>query len=160
MPANSKSNVPQDVPLRWNLRKAAVELGTTVDTLKKSLNQISAEPDADGLYTTGQLIQARYGELHQEKLRVHRETADRIALENQITRAEVLNRAELTKGFAAVADAIQSRIMACSEMPLTVRQDVLHELATIPIVVADTARKQTRLRRAKNGEEEDASDGG
>ena len=53
MPANSKNNLPQDVPLRWNLRKAAIEFGTTVDTLKKSLNQISAEPDQDGLYTTG-----------------------------------------------------------------------------------------------------------
>jgi hypothetical protein len=100
MPASTKSNVPQDAPLRWNLRKAAVEFGTTVDTLKKSLNQISAEPDADGLYTTGQLIQARYGQLYQEKLRVQRETADRIALENQNTRAEVLNRAALMAGFS------------------------------------------------------------
>ena len=103
MPASTKSNVPQDAPLRWNLRKAAVEFGTTVDTLKKSLNQISAEPDVDGLYTTGQLIRARYGELHQERLRVQRETADRIALENAITRGETLSRSNWKK------DLVRSR---------------------------------------------------
>ena len=53
----TKSNLPQNEPLRWNLRKAAVEFGTTVDTLKKSLNQISAVPDSDGLFSTAQLVQ-------------------------------------------------------------------------------------------------------
>ena len=99
----TKSNLPQNEPLRWNLRKAAVEFGTTVDTLKKSLNQISAEPDVDGLYTTAQLIRARYGELHQERLRVQRETADRIALENEITRGETLSRSNWKK------DLVRSR---------------------------------------------------
>jgi hypothetical protein len=155
MSVTTKSNLPQHEPLKWNLRKAAVEFGTTVDTLKKSLNQISAEPDENGLYTTGQLIRARFGELYQEKLRVQRETADRIALENEITRGETLNRAELMKGFAAVADAIQSRIMSCNELPLTARQDILRDLASIPVIVADTARKQSRFRGAKNGRAEE-----
>jgi hypothetical protein len=146
----TKSNLPQNEPLKWNLRKAAVEFGTTVDTLKKSLNQVSAEPDADGLYTSGQLIQARYGELYQEKLRVHRETADRIALENAITRGETLSRSELMKGFAALADAMVHRIMV-SGLSKDAQSDLLKDLASIPVVIADTAKKQSRFRPA-NGE--------
>ena len=155
MPISTKSNLPQNELLKWNLKKAAVEFGTTVDTLKKSLNQVSAEPDADGLYTTGQLIQARYGELYQEKLRVHRETADRIAMENAITRGETLSRSELMKGFAALADAMVFRITS-SELSREAKEDLLKDLASIPIVIADTARKQTRFRRGKNGPAEEA----
>jgi hypothetical protein len=38
MSVQTKSNLPQHEALRWNLRKAAIELGTTSDTLKKRLN--------------------------------------------------------------------------------------------------------------------------
>jgi hypothetical protein len=86
-------------------------------------------------------------------LRVQRETADRIALENEITRGETLSRAELEKGFSAIASAISARVMSCSELPLAARQDILKDLSSWPVVIADTARKQTRFRRAKNGPE-------
>jgi hypothetical protein len=45
------------------------------------------------------------------KLATQRQITERITLENQITRAEVLNRAEAMKGLAAIADAMTSRIM-------------------------------------------------
>jgi hypothetical protein len=146
MSVQTKSNLPQHEPLKWNLRKAAVEFGTTVDTLKKSLNQISAEPDVDGLYTTGQLIQARFGELHQEKVRTQRALAEKLELENSITKGNTLNRSELAKGFAAIADAISARIMASGELSREAREDILRDLSSIPVVIADVARKQSRLR--------------
>jgi hypothetical protein len=159
MSVTTKSNLPQNEPLKWNLRKAAVEFGTTVDTLTKSLNQTSQRPDADGLYTTGQLVRARFGELYQEKLRVQRETADRIALENEITRGETLNRAELAKGFAAIADAMVS-IITTSALSRTEQENLQRELASIPIVIDGVAKRQTRLRpRTKNGQKpEDGQD--
>jgi hypothetical protein len=52
MSVRSKSNLPQHEALRWNLSKAAIEFSTTSDTLKKSLNRISASPDEDGLFST------------------------------------------------------------------------------------------------------------
>jgi hypothetical protein len=149
--AVSKSNLPQNEPLKWNLRKAAVEFGTTVDTLTKSLRQVSAEPDADGLYTTGQLIQARYGELYQERLRVQRETADRIALENKITRAEVLDRAELMKVFSAVADEMTYRIQT-SGLTREEKSDLQLSLAGVPIGIDGVVKRQTKLPRRSNGQ--------
>jgi hypothetical protein len=151
MSVQTKSNVPQHEPLRWNLRKAAVELGTTPDTLKKSLNRVAASPDPDGLYSTGQLIQALYGELHVEKVRTQRALARKLELENDITMASVLNRAELMKGLAAIADAMVSRIMA-ADVSRSVKEDLLKELSSIPLILKDVAHAQTRLRRGKGYE--------
>ena len=130
-------------------------------TLRKALAKTSATPDSDGLYTTQQIVGALYGALHQEKVRTQKELADRYALENQITRAEVLNRAEVERVFAAIADAMVSRIMA-SGVPRSVKEDLLKELASIPLVLKDVAHSQSRLpRRGKgkrNGDDEDASE--
>jgi len=49
MPRTSKSNLPQDVPLKWNVEKAAQEFGLSIMTLRKALNKNSAAPDQDGL---------------------------------------------------------------------------------------------------------------
>jgi hypothetical protein len=64
----SKSNLPQNVPLRWNVEKAATEFGVARNTLKKALNQNFITPDADGLYTTRQLCEGLFGSMHAEKL--------------------------------------------------------------------------------------------
>jgi len=109
MSVQTKSNVPQSVVLKWNIVKAATEFGVSKDTLKKSLNQISAPADSDGLYSTQQICEALFGAMHQEKLRTQRQITERITLENQITRGEVLNGAELAKVLAQVADAMVSR---------------------------------------------------
>jgi len=81
-------------------------------TLRKALVKNSAEPDQDGLYTTQQIAAAIYGALHIEKIKTQRQITERITLENQITRGKMLNRAEIAKGLAMVADAMTSRIMA------------------------------------------------
>jgi hypothetical protein len=67
-------------------------------------------------------------------------------LENQITRGEVMNRAELSRVFAMVADAMTSRIMAAS-VPRSVKKDLLKELSSVPVILKDVAHSQTRLRR-------------
>jgi hypothetical protein len=148
MSVQTKSNVPQQEPLRWNLRKAAIEFSTTSDTLRKSLNQISASPDPDGLFSSQQLVRALYGELHVEKVRTQRALARKLELENDITTASVLNRAELMKAFAAIADAMVSRINSAN-VPRSVKEDLLKELASIPLILKEVAHAQTRLRRGK-----------
>jgi hypothetical protein len=151
MPPRSKSNVPQSVVLRWNITKAATEFGVSKDTLKKSLNQISAPADSDGLYSTQQICEALFGAMHQEKLRTQRQITERITLENQITHAQVLNRAELAKGFAQVADAMASRIMV-SELSRSAKEDLLKDLSSIPLMLKEVAHAQSRLpRRNGNG---------
>src|SRR5215472_11958722 len=139
MPASTKSNVPQDVPLKWNLRKAAVEFRSTPDTLKKSLNQTSATPDADGLYTTAQLVEALFGQLHVEKVRYQRALAEKVELENAVTTGSVLNKAALQSSFAELADALQQSVLN-SNLPRGAKENFLHNLATWPLRLQTVAR--------------------
>jgi hypothetical protein len=140
MPARSKSNVPQTEALRWNVEKASTEFGVARNTLKKILNQNFIRPDTDGLYTTRQLCEGLFGSMHVEKLKTQKQITERITLENQITRGEVVNRAELAKALAQVADAMVSRIMV-SELSRPAREDLLKDLASIPLMLKDVAHK-------------------
>jgi hypothetical protein len=83
-----------------------------------------------------------------EQVRTQRALAQKLELENAITMASVLNRAELMKGLAAIADAMTSRIMAAG-VPRSVKEDLLKELSSIPLILKDVAHAQTRLRRGK-----------
>jgi hypothetical protein len=153
MARTSRSNLPQDVPLKWNVEKAAAEFGLSIMTLRKSLAKTSAEPDANGLYATKQLVAAIYGSMHVEKLATQREIRRKLELENAITTGSVLNRRELMKGLAAVADAMVSRIKS-ADVSRSVKDDLLRELASVPIVLEEVAHGQTRLPRG-NGKRPD-----
>jgi len=71
-------------------------------------------------------------------------------LENEIMEATVVNRAELMKGLAAVADAMTSRIMSAN-VDRSVKEDLLNDLATVPLILKEVADKQSKLRRGGNG---------
>jgi hypothetical protein len=154
----SKSNVPE-AALRWSIERAGIEFGLASQTLRKSLAKSSAAPDANRLFSTRQIVDALYGALHQEKVRTQKELADRYGLENAITRAEVLNRAEVERIFATIADAIKTRIMS-SGLSRHEKEDILKDIASFPIVLKEVAHAQSRLPRAGNGKrnEEDASE--
>jgi hypothetical protein len=153
----TKSNVPQHAPLRWNVEKAAREFGVNNSTLKRRLNEVSASPDKDGLYTTEQLVEALFGSMHVEKLKTQREITARYALENAITRAEVLNRAELTKGFTALADVF-STVITLSELSRREKEDFLKNLSSWPVLLEDVAAAQSKLRSEKSEESEESEE--
>jgi hypothetical protein len=146
----SQSNVPA-AALRWSVERAAPEFGMTHNTLRKLLNKNSAQADADGLYSTKQITDAVFGGLADEKLATQRQMTRKLELENAITEASVLDRKSLESGIAALADAMIHRIMA-SEVSRETKEDLLKDLATIPVTIASVARSQTKLPRSKNGQ--------
>jgi hypothetical protein len=148
MARTSRSNLPQDVPLKWNVEKAAVEFGVSIMTLRKSLAKTSAEPNPDGLFTTRQIAGAVYGgALSEEKLRTQRQLTRKLELDNAITEASVLDRAELQRVFAAIADAFVSRVMSVQGLSRQEKEDLLKDLSSWPLVLQGVARSQTRLPR-------------
>jgi hypothetical protein len=155
----SKSNVPA-AALRWSVERAGIEFGLTSQTLRKALNKNSATADADGLYTTQQVAAAIYGSMHIEKLATQKELRRKLEFENAVTEARLIDRAELMKGLAMVADAMSSRIMT-SELSRSSKQDLLKELASVPLVLKDVAHAQSRLpRRGKGKRNGDGEDDG
>jgi len=153
----TKSNVPA-AALRWSIERAGIEFGLTSQTLRKSLGKTTATADADGLFTTKQICQAIFGSMHVEKLATQRQLTRRYELENAITEATVLDRVELMKGLALIADAMVRRIMS-SGLARSEKEDILKDLSSIPLVLEETAHRQIRLPRAKvKRHEEDQSE--
>ena len=144
-----RGNVPK-APLRWRIDRASIEFKLAPNTLRKFLNQGGAEPDQGGCFTTTQICEALYGDLKAERLRKERQLTKKYQLENEIMEATVVNRAELMKGLAAVADAMTSRIMSAN-VDRSVKEDLLNDLATVPLILKKVADKQSKLRRGGNG---------
>ena len=152
-----RGNVPKAV-LRWTIERASGEFKLATGTLRKMLNQGGAEPDKTGCYTTQQICQCLYGDLHHERVRKERQLTRKYSLENAMVEASVLNRAEIAKGLAAVADAMTSRIMSAN-VDRAVKEDLLKDLANCPLILDDVAARQTKLSRGNgrtngNGEED------
>jgi hypothetical protein len=72
-------------------------------------------------------------------------------LEDSIVEASVLNKAALEAGFSQLTDAMVHRIAGVRTIPRS-KEDLLTELASVPIILENVARSQTRLRRSKNGQ--------
>ena len=145
----TKSNVPA-AALRWSIERAGIEFGLTSQTLRKSLAKTSATPDADGLFTTKQIIAAIYGAFDQEKLATQKQLTRKYEIANAVSEASLLDRAEIAKGLATVADAMVSRIMS-ADVPRSVKEDLMTDLSGVPLILENTARSQTKLRRGGNG---------
>jgi hypothetical protein len=154
MPVTTRSNVPQHEPLRWNIAKAAIEFEVSRDTLRKALSERNVEADSDGLFSTQGIVQGLFGSLHIEKWKTQVEITKKLALENQIARAEVLDKTELLKVFSAVADEMTYRIQA-SGLTWEEKSDLQRSLASVPIGIDGVAKRQSRFRGAKNGQAED-----
>jgi hypothetical protein len=149
----TKSNVPA-AALRWSIERAGIEFGLTSQTLRKSLAKTSATPDADGLFTTKQIIAAVYGAFDQEKLATQKELTRKYQIANAIAEASVLDRSELVRGLATIADAMVARIMA-ADVSRSVKEDLLTDLAGVPLVLENVAHAQTKLPRGNRSRPED-----
>jgi hypothetical protein len=71
--------------------------------------------------------------------------AEKYRLENAILKGENVNRVALAAGLARIADAMTSRILA-SELSREAQEDLLKELASLPLVLEEVVRAQSRLK--------------
>ena len=149
MPAATKPRPRGNIslqPLRWSIEAVSREFKLAANTARKILHQGGVEPDGVGTYSTEQVVSCLFGNLHAEKIRKERELVRKYRIENETSEANLLDRTELMKGFSALADAMVFRIMS-SELGQEAKEDLLRDLSTIPVVISNVARRQTRLPR-------------
>jgi hypothetical protein len=146
-----RGNVPKS-PLRWSIERGSAEFKLVANTLRKYLNQGGAEPDQTGCFSTQQICECLYGDLKAERLRKERELTRPYQLENESTEATVVNRSELAKGLAAIAEAMTSRIMSANVEP-SVKEALLNDLAGVPLTLREVGDKQTKLRQKASSED-------
>jgi hypothetical protein len=130
-----------------------MEFGLTDHTLRKALAKESIAGGPDSCYATAESCRAVFGSLTDEKLRTQRAMTKKLELENAITETNYLPRAELLRAFGDLAAAMTS-IISRSGLSREEQGDLQRELSSIPIIVADVARNQSKLpRRSSNGQE-------
>lgn len=94
--------------MQWSLKKAAAEFGVSRETLKKRLT--IAEIPTKPTYSTKEICRAVFGDLNNERLRLTREQADKLALENEQTRKIMAPVTELIPLFGKYCSAARARI--------------------------------------------------
>jgi len=72
---------------------------------------------------------------------------NRCIINNLIVQASVLNRAELEKGFAAIAEALVGAVMSSEGMSRQAKEDFLRNSSGWPLVLENVAKRQTCLQR-------------
>jgi hypothetical protein len=103
------SKVSEEKPLRWTLTRAAKEFQVPRETLRRRLGDHHQETGPDGCFSTRQVVESIYGDLHREKIRTQRALSKKLELENAITTASVLNRAELRESFCGACRCLKIR---------------------------------------------------
>ena len=155
--AVSYSNIPVE-PLRWSIERAAPEFKLAEMTLRRQLGSIGARPDAGGCFSTAQITEALFGDLHAERVRLTRAQCRKVALHNAITTGTVVDRSMLLAGLAAIADAMVARIRA-SPLDRLAQEDLLKELAGTGVVLDNVVREQSALRRDRRHDGDGEDDG-
>jgi hypothetical protein len=139
-------------PLRWSIEAISREFKLASNTVRKIMHQGGAEP-AGGTYSTTQVCECLFGNLHAEKIRKERELVRKYSNENRIVEGSYLDKVELLKVFSAIADEMTYRIQA-SGLTREEKSDLQHSLASVPLDVEDVAKRQSKLRGTKNGQAE------
>jgi phage terminase Nu1 subunit (DNA packaging protein) len=80
-------------------------------TLKKRLDAAGHNPNEEGLYTVLQAHLAISGDIESEKLRLTKEQADKVALENCVSRREYIPVQEAVSIVSRFAYSIRQKIM-------------------------------------------------
>jgi hypothetical protein len=141
----AEGNLPDREPLRWTVDKAAREFEVTEYLMRKRLKDQGEHPGPDGCYGTAQLHKVMFGSLHAERLRKTSAEADAAEMANSITRADCLDRKELSRGLADIADAIQ-QVVRNSRLNRQEQDDLLLQMASVQVIIENTARAQTKWR--------------
>jgi hypothetical protein len=93
-----RSNIPREI-LRWNIEKAGIEFGKTTAVLTRALAEIHAAPDEFGCYSTAQICEALFGDMHAEKLATQRESHPAVHAREQHHRGVCLESCGTDESF-------------------------------------------------------------
>jgi hypothetical protein len=144
MPRVSDTNIPS-VPLRWSVAAAGREFDVAQQTLERKLRDAQVFPDAGGAYTTKGIARAIYGSLFAERLRRITEEADRVAMMNQVARGELLERRDLERAMAAVAEGIIG-VIENSGLSRADQDEIRRNMSSFRVIVQEQARSQDKRR--------------
>src|SRR5262245_21288315 len=115
-------------PIRWTRERAGMEFRIDSRALSKNLRKAEIEPGKDDCFTTLQICAAVFGDIASERLRLVKEQADKLALENAEKRRDLISVSELSPVINRAIAAIKARISSASNLDREDKDKLLHEL--------------------------------
>ena len=97
-------------PSRWTITHAASEWDIHASTLSKRIKTAGIAAGKDGMFSTKQIDAAKNGDLPAEKLRLTREQADKLALENAEKRGHLIDLTQLAPVINKAIASIKAEI--------------------------------------------------
>ncbi|SRR6266852_3035394 len=97
-------------PTRWTIAQASTDFPIDRKTLTKKLRDL--EPGEDGKYSTKQILSVLFDDVQAERIRLYREQADRLEIQNAKARAEQVDVETVYKAYEGVFIALRQSVLA------------------------------------------------
>ncbi|MEY4385139.1 MAG: Phage packaging protein Nu1 [Verrucomicrobiota bacterium] len=120
-----KSQVKLAPTIRLTLDQAAAEFGIDRRTLARALSETNAEAGRDKCFSILQCHRACFGDLDAEKLRLTREQADKLAMENAAKRGELVEAKVVADAINRAIGSIRGYILGLTHLPEDDRDEIL-----------------------------------
>lgn len=114
--------------LQWDVSMIEAECGMDHRTAGKRFKALDLQPNAKGFYTTKQVLAMLHGDYESERLRLTKEQADKIALENSEARGELVTRDVIVDGIGKFISAARQRVMSNIKLDDAEKDKILEEL--------------------------------
>lgn len=85
--------------IAWTIEQACYEFAINPRTLSGRIRQAGIDPDADGKFTTQQIVRAIYNDLESERIREIRSKADLNEQELQTKSGQLVDKNEIVKAW-------------------------------------------------------------
>jgi len=103
---------------------AASEFGFDRRTIRNRLLVAGTLPGNDNRYATADIAAAIYGDYEGEKTRETKERADKLALENGVSRKELIPASDVIRVWSFIITAFRDRVLA-AQLSTELRDELL-----------------------------------
>jgi phage terminase Nu1 subunit (DNA packaging protein) len=104
------------------------ECGVDHRTAGKRFKALDIQPNSKGKFTTKQVMAMLHGDYEAERLRLTKEQADKLALENQQSRKELINVNDLADNLTKFISAARQRVLSNLKLDEDEKDKILSEL--------------------------------
>jgi len=114
--------------IRWTKEQAASEFTINPRTLSNRLRQHGIEPGEDRKFSTTDICRAVFGDIDGEKLRLTREQADKLSLENAIARGDLITVKEAAQRMGKFFTSARQRVLSNPKLDEKEKDHILDDL--------------------------------
>jgi hypothetical protein len=133
-------------PLRWTIEKASLEFGITSTTIKSRLKKARELPEADGTFSTHQLVSALFDQATIGRARLYMAQAQRIETLNLARNGELYSAKDIAAHLTGVGQHLKRLLMGL-DAPEEQLAEVFQALSTFSIAHLPKAKISQRDRK-------------